>query len=132
MEKMDKDEGNRKDEDPRMVSLDADSNEDAGPLGMTGIEAKINSETATIPFADLMIWYAKGLLIWVDPAEDLVKVVAAMANNDVSEVQKLIEAGKISKLMDDVAKRWHEDKMEVWATVVKPYIVVQEPVQART
>ena len=91
------------------------------------LRAKINQETAKIPWKELQRLFAQGRVILVDPGLDLVEV-ATMATNDRSEeLAAWMSDGQIGKVSDDLARSWVESHAVLWTVVVKPWVLVQEP-----
>lgn len=90
------------------------------------LRAKINQETAKIPWKELQRFFARGRVILVSPGLDLVEV-AAMATDDRSEeLAAWLSDGQISKVSDDLARSWVESDSTLWTVVVKPWVLVQE------
>ena len=89
-------------------------------------KADIVGETATISWNQLEIFYARGEAILVDKDMDLIKVAHAISIDETQRVEKWILEGKLKRQFDDKAKQWSENQTEVWAVVIKPWILVQE------
>lgn len=88
-------------------------------------QAKLNGETARIPFAELSRWFAQGLVLQVSDGADLVAIATAMALDDASGIKASMDQGQLGPISDEVAQSWFDEKAEVWAVVVRPYILVQ-------
>lgn len=88
--------------------------------------AEILGETARISWGELAPWFAKGLLLSVAKGQDLVAVAEAVAADDKKKVNQLMQQGLLSRLDDATAKNFHERDPELWATVVSPWVLVQE------
>ncbi len=93
------------------------------------LAAKINSETARLPWAELVPQFAQGLLLRVSPGLDLVDVALAIACDEVSSVHHWQQQGQLAAVSDDEARLWHAASAELWAVVVKPFVLVQ-PISA--
>ncbi len=89
-------------------------------------KAKVNLETSKIPWQELQRFFASGLAIFIDKQLDLVEVACHFADDDKIQVQKWLEEKKIHPVSDDQARFWLEQDSDVWAVVVKPWILVQE------
>ena len=89
------------------------------------LNAKLDQETARIPWSELTRWFASGAVIAVSPELDLIEVAAAMTRDDAKAFNQWIAGQQIAKISDQQAKAWLEQEVEVWAVVVKPWILVQ-------
>ena len=90
------------------------------------VRAKINQETAKIPWKELQRFFAQGRVIVVSPELDLVEV-ATMASYDRSdELAAWMSDGEIGKVSDEQAQVWFTSDALLWTVVVKPWIFVQE------
>ncbi|WP_263262902.1 DUF2288 domain-containing protein [Pseudomonas sp. RIT-PI-S] len=88
--------------------------------------AKLLGETARISWQELQPFFAKGALLWVAPAVDLIRVAEAMADNDKSQVSAWLEAGDLQKVGEGLAAELLEREPELWAVVVSPWVLFQE------
>ncbi len=88
--------------------------------------AKINSETAKIPWRELQRFFAAGKVMHLDPGVDLVEVAYAMQQDDVERISAWAASGQLRPVADDQARAWFEDERSLWAVVVKPWVLVQE------
>lgn len=88
-------------------------------------QAKINLETARMPWKDLQRFFAAGQVFEVDESLDLTKVAMNMSQDNATYIQKLISSNKIGRVLDVRALRWFETDALVWCVVVKPYVLVQ-------
>jgi len=93
--------------------------------------AKINGETAKIPWLELQRFFASGVLIWVSSELDLVEVAWAMQQDDVQRIGAWTEQGELRPVHDDQARRWVAADSLLWAVTVKPWVLVQEPAADR-
>ena len=87
---------------------------------------KVNLETAKITWTDLQRFFAKGEVVWVCNELDLVKVSYQFSIDDKNSVKNWLENQQIALVSDEQALRWFEANAELWAVVVKPWILVQE------
>jgi len=88
--------------------------------------AKINSETARIPWRELQRWFAAGKVFHVHRDLDLVDVAWAIQQDDVEQVKSWTDSARLARVTDDSAKAWLECEATLWAVVVKPWVLVQE------
>lgn len=89
------------------------------------LHAKLNQETASIAWSELSRWFASGMVIAVSPDLDLIDVAAAMARDDTAAFSQWMSAQRIAKVTGEQARIWLEQDRQVWAIVVKPWILVQ-------
>ena len=87
--------------------------------------AKINSETAKIPWLELQRFFAAGKVMLVAPELDLVDVAYALQRDEVEQVRTWSESKQIAPVSDDQAKDWIASEEQLWAVVVKPWVLVQ-------
>lgn len=93
----------------------------------TGLERdKLNLETAKIPWQSLQVFFARGDLISVSPQLDLVEVAYQFAQDNHDQVQQWLAQGVVSKVSDQQASQWTQHQPELWAVVVKPWVLVQD------
>ncbi len=93
-------------------------------------EARLNAETAKIAWPELERHFARGVVVRVAKSLDLVKVAAAMIDDDKERVEAWLKAGLVARATDKDAKRWGRDQPLMWAVVVAPWVVVQEAREA--
>jgi hypothetical protein len=95
-------------------------------------QAKLNTETALMPWHELQRFFAQGVVMHIAPHLDLLEVAGKMSVDDVHTVRAWFEAGELAHVTDALANRWFEHNTELWTVVVKPYILVQEPKNLKT
>lgn len=88
--------------------------------------AEILGETARISWGELAPWFAKGLLLWVASDQDLIAVAEAIAADDKKQVNSLMQKRLLARLGNEQARDFHARDPELWATVVSPWVLVQE------
>ena len=86
---------------------------------------KINSETARIRWSELQRYFASGRTRLVDEDLDLIEVAIQIHQDNADKVQRWMGDGKIRLVSDEEALQWLEGDIEVWACVVKPWVLVQ-------
>lgn len=91
------------------------------------LKAKITGETARIGWHELQKFYAAGSVVVAAPAQDLVEVAFALATDQKAQVAEWLAAGLLWRATEQEARRWFEQNAELWAVVVSPWILVQDP-----
>ncbi len=86
---------------------------------------KIHAETAKVVWKEIELFYAKGMMIYVHPELDLIKVAYHLSEDNTQQVEQWIEQGKILRSFDEQAAHWAESKEDIWSVVVKPWVLVQ-------
>lgn len=90
------------------------------------IKAKIISETARINWLELQKFYAAGSVISVAPELDLVEVAFAFSRDDKAQVAGWLASGSVGRTSEQQAQQWYQQKAELWAVVISPWILVQD------
>ncbi len=88
--------------------------------------AKLNLETARMSWNELERFFAGGTLLTVSDDLDIVEVAHCMSIDDKSAIEGWLNSEKLSQVADDQAKSWSENSAELWAIVVRPWILVQD------
>lgn len=88
-------------------------------------KAKVNLETSRIPWHELQRFFAAGQAIHVDASLDLVDVAYQFSVDNKTLVGEWLQSGKVGHVSDQQASEWFTRNAEVWAVVVKPWILVQ-------
>ncbi len=90
------------------------------------VRAKINTETAKIPWQDLQRFFASAKTLSVNDQLDLVDVAYAFHEDDSKQVEKWVDTEQIVAVSNDQAKQWVDNNSLVWAVVIKPWVLVQD------
>jgi hypothetical protein len=90
------------------------------------LKTRLNLETARITWKELGFFFARGRVIEVIAAIDLIEVASALANDDAQQVSDWLNAEQVRVLPDAVAKEWAADDSDLWAVVLAPWVVVQK------
>jgi hypothetical protein len=90
------------------------------------LHAKLNLETAMIPWKELQRFFATGAVFWVDNALDMVDVALKISEDDSAAVADWLNSGRLARVSDEKALRWFDGDVMLWSVVVKPWILVQE------
>ena len=88
--------------------------------------AKLLGETSTIEWQALQPFFAKGDLLWVDPALDLIEAAQAVSQDDAQKVAAWMASGVLSKVSDTQALDFSARNPQLWSVVVSPWIMIQE------
>lgn len=87
---------------------------------------KVNLETSLIPWSELQRFFAGGRAIFVAQELDLVEVAYQFSKDNKNLVQQWMENNQVGHVSDKQAREWFDNSSEVWAVVVKPWVLVQE------
>jgi len=88
--------------------------------------AKLNQETARLPWRELLRHFASGSVIVVSDGMDLIEVAARMATDDAKAMAAWLENGSVARATDDQAQAWLAADLDMWTVVVKPWVLVQQ------
>lgn len=91
------------------------------------LRARLNAETGRLRWPELERHFARGMVIRVDAALDLVEVAARFAEDDRGEVERWLTEGTVRRAETADANRWARDDAALWAVVTAPWVLVQEP-----
>jgi hypothetical protein len=87
---------------------------------------KVNLETSKIAWKELQRFFASGSAVFVTSPLDLVDVAYQFSIDNKTQVAQWLQDNQIALVSDQQAISWLESDTEVWAVVVKPWILVQE------
>jgi len=90
------------------------------------LRAKINLETSRINWHDLQSFYAKGLVVGVSKDLDIVDVALQLTLDNKPQFESWQKAGLVIDISDEQALKWYDNKTDLWAVVVRPWILVQD------
>lgn len=90
------------------------------------LRAKINGETARLPWKELERFFAGGAVIAVSNELDLVEVAYRVASDDKQAVAQWMAESRIGRVSDEQASAWLEADAALWTVVVKPWVLVQQ------
>ncbi|TGN38828.1 DUF2288 domain-containing protein [Marinobacter confluentis] len=88
--------------------------------------AKLNLETSQIKWRDLQTYFARGHVVRVAPALDLLAVAAELTADNKVQFEQWMSAGQVGEVTPDHARHWYEQDSELWAVVVAPWVLVQD------
>ena len=89
-------------------------------------KAKVNLETSRIPWNELQRFFAAGVAIAVDNELDLVEVAYQFSIDNKALVEDWLKSNLIGPVSDQQASNWYNNNTDVWAVVVKPWVLVQD------
>jgi hypothetical protein len=92
---------------------------------MEMLKEKINLETSQMAWRELQRFFASGLAISVAQELDLIEVAYQFANDNKAQVSDWMSRKQVALVADKQALDWLEADAQVWAVVVRPWILVQ-------
>lgn len=90
------------------------------------VREKVNLETSQIAWKQLQRFFANGSTVFVAADLDLIEVAYQFTINNKAQVEQWLQKQQIALVSDQQALTWFEKDVQVWAVVVKPWILVQE------
>lgn len=90
------------------------------------LHAKLNAETGRMSWDELQRHFARGAVVRVTPALDLIEVAERMVSDDKKVFQRWLNSGEVARATEDDAQGWDEREAEFWAVVAAPWVLVQE------
>ena len=86
---------------------------------------KVNLETSKIAWQELQRFFASGLAVFVASELDLVEVAHQFSIDNKDQVAAWMQNQQVGLVSDAQALAWLKADADVWAVVVKPWILVQ-------
>jgi hypothetical protein len=90
------------------------------------LRREFHDQTARISWRDLEIHYARGSVVRVSPALDLVEVAVQLGLDNTARFEAWINGGQVGPVSADEARAWHAADCALWAVVAAPWVLVQE------
>ena len=87
---------------------------------------KVNLETSQIPWKELQRFFAAGAAVFVASDLDLVDVAYQFSIDNKDQVALWMQNSQVALVSDQQAIDWFEADADVWAVVVKPWVLVQK------
>lgn len=87
---------------------------------------KVNLETSKIAWKELQRFFAGGTAVSVASNLDLVDVAYQFSIDNKDQVALWMQNSQVALVSDQQAIDWFESNADVWAVVVKPWILVQK------
>ena len=88
---------------------------------------RLNSETAKISWLELQKHSAAGNVLGVAPGADLIKVAIALYQDNAAQIRTWLGDQTVFEIADQHAMQWYENQTILWALVIPPFVLVQEP-----
>ena len=88
---------------------------------------RLNSETAKIGWQELQKHYAAGNVLGVAAGADLIQVAIALNEDNATQIQAWLSDKSVFEVTDQQALEWFENQTILWALVIPPFVLVQEP-----
>ena len=89
------------------------------------LRAEFHAQTAKIPWQSLQTHYARGAVVWVSPALDLVDVAVHLHGDDKARFEQWIAEGSIEGISDERGQQLYDENPMLWAVVAPPWVLVQ-------
>jgi hypothetical protein len=89
------------------------------------LRTEINSQTARMPWKELLRFFASGTVIFVSEELDLVDVGVQISLDNKAAVAQWMEEQRIARVSDEQAQSWLDADASLWTVVVKPWLLVQ-------
>lgn len=96
------------------------------PDQISPVYAELLGKTAQISWAELAPFFARGKLLWIASEQDLIEVASHIVADDKAAITRLMQDNQILQMSDEQALDFHQRDPELWATVVSPWVLVQE------
>ena len=74
----------------------------------------------------MQLFFANGSAVFVAPSLDLVDVAYQFSIDNKIQVAEWLQNNLVALVSDQQAINWVEADTDVWAVVVKPWLLVQE------
>ncbi|GJM11871.1 MAG: hypothetical protein DHS20C12_02740 [Pseudohongiella sp.] len=91
------------------------------------IRQKLNQDTARIRWSALVEHQQKNMVIRVSTDLDLIDVGCDFTLDNSAQVKAWMDKGQVQRVDDTQAEAWLAADYELWAVVVAPWVLVQEP-----
>lgn len=90
------------------------------------LRSKLNLETSRIGWRELQTYYARGQVVRVAAALDLLEVAEQLHADNKARFERWLAQGQVGDVSPDLARAWYERKAELWAVVIAPWVLVQD------
>ena len=89
---------------------------------------QLAAESGQLSWSELVRYFARGVVIKIDPSLDLIKVGECMAGDNSEQLQQWLDASLVARASDDDARVWAsaEPEPQFMALVTAPWVLVQE------
>ena len=90
------------------------------------LRAHLHGETSKLPWTELEIHFARGVLFKVAKGTDILDIAIVMSRDDKDTLKEWLDNKTVMGVEIEDAKKWHETSASLWSVVVAPFILVQE------
>ena len=90
------------------------------------LEARLLGTTAKIPWSELQRFFARGRVLHIAAELDLIQVARQLVDDNAEQFKQWADAGQVAHVDDKTAADWFEQDKLIWATVVAPWVLVQD------
>jgi hypothetical protein len=91
------------------------------------VRQKLNIDTAKIKWGVLHEHQQVECVIAVSTDLDLIDVACEFTFDNIDQVKAWLQQAQITKVSGEQAQQWKTEERELWAVVVAPWVLVQEP-----
>ena len=88
--------------------------------------ARLAEECGELGWGELVRHFARGALVRVDPALDLVEVAACLVEDDGARLKGWLDGGRVARASDEEARDWTEREPRFRCVVAAPWVLAQE------
>lgn len=90
------------------------------------------AQTAKITWKELERFFAAGKLIFVDQSLDLITVGTSLIQDNKAEFENWSKNQHVHPVTDQQAAYWSSENTLLWASVVSPWVLVQQAIDSET
>lgn len=90
------------------------------------LKAKLNLETSQIAWHDLQTYFARGHVVRVEAALDLLDVAVELTADNKAQFEAWLANDLVGEVSPAMAQSWYDHNTELWAVVVAPWVLVQD------
>jgi hypothetical protein len=87
---------------------------------------ELKQECAAINYHEIERFFAKGMLVLVAADLDIIDVALQIQADNTQQLQQLMAQGKVIRVHDEHAIKWHKEKAQLMALTAVPWLLVQE------
>ncbi len=94
-------------------------------LESLSVTEKLNLETAQIPWDELQTHFARGSAVYVAPDLDLLQIAKLVHDDNAIALKQYNLDNRFGIVTEALAQAWYDNKQDMWACVVAPWVLVQ-------
>lgn len=111
------------------------NNSDTDPVGAhdnsggddaTDRRQQLLNESGVLGWDELVKHFARGVVVRVDQAVDLIDVAQSFCEDDTKAVTRWLDSGAVQRASDDDARHWTAARPDFRCVVTAPWVLVQE------